>query len=129
MTESSEKELMEFFGPVGFGEYQNAEEWDKPKIVEWMRKVSVMSDKEFIQEASSCILDDALMQRFKGNHSGVYARTTGCYKEAQRRHITAGHSEDCSGDTLYSVAHARAMRSQGYITPEPYSCTCGKEPS
>jgi hypothetical protein len=122
----NEDELKEFLGPVGYSEYEKAPDWDRPKIVTWCQEVAAMSDAEFTMETSSRILDDAIMTRSRGNNYGFYARTTGCYQEAKRRHVKAGHTEECRGETLYSVGHGRAMRSQGHTPSEPYLCDCGK---
>jgi len=123
-----EEDLKDFLGPVGFREYEQAPDYDKPKIQEWADKVAAMNDRDFILETASKILDDAIMgNRSQGNNYGFYARTTGCFQEAKRRHLKAGHTEECRGDTLYAKGHRKAMISQRHTPSDPYPCDCGRD--
>lgn len=121
----TDDDLRTILGPVGWGEYEASEDWAKPKIREWAAKLGDLSDDEFRTEASSCIYASALAQRFRSNFEHEHCKATACYKEGQRRHIRDGHDEDCRGETLYSLAHADAMRGQGHTPPESSACTCG----
>ena len=123
-----EKELEEFLGAVGYRDYTQAPDWDKPNIQEWAEQLKAADDREFVLMTSSAILDEAIMDsRYKGNNYGYYARTSGAHAEAKRRHVAAGHDESCYGATLYSKAHDSIMRGQGH-TPRPApKCSCGRD--
>ncbi len=123
----TDDDLRDILGPVGFGEYEAAADWAKPKLREWAAKLGDLSDDDFLGEAASAIHGSALMQSFRGNYEHEHCKATACYKEAQRRHLAAGHSDDCHGDTIYSRAHASVMRSQGHTPREARDCTCGAD--
>lgn len=123
----TDSELAEILGPVGIREYKNSPDWAKPKLRDWAESLAGMSDDDFYGEAASAIHGSALMQSFRGNYEHEHCKATAAYKEAQRRHLAAGHTDDCHGDTIYSLAHASVMRGQGHTPSEPQACTCGKD--
>ncbi|MBD3004646.1 hypothetical protein [Streptomyces sp. 5-10] len=128
MKELPEDQLAGLLGPVGIREYQQAPDYDKPKIREWLAGLSEMPDSDLIVETASHILDDAIMRSFpRQNSYGIGCRVTACYEEAKRRHVAAGHDKECRGETLYSKGHAHAMRNQGHNPGERAVCTCGRE--
>jgi hypothetical protein len=122
----TDEDLRDILGPVGIGEYEASEDWAKPKLREWAAKLGDLSDDDFRSEAASAIHSSALVSRFRGNYEHEHCKATACYKEGQRRHVRDGHDEDCRGATLYSLAHADAMRSQGHRPSDPSPCTCGR---
>lgn len=125
-AELTDDELKEILGKVGMAEFTKAPDSDKPKIRAWAARLAGMSDAELVSETASHILDAAILESFpRQNPYGVGCRVTACYQEARRRHVAAGHSEECRGETLYGKAHASAMRSQKHKPGKPSACTCG----
>lgn len=114
------------YGLVAEREYAAAPDWDKPKLAEWLAYLPSLSDAAFLDHAAGAIYDSALANRFRGNWEGTHCRATAAYGEAKRRHLAAGHSEDCQGPTLYSNAHARIMREHGYSPSPDGTCTCNQ---
>jgi hypothetical protein len=123
----TDSELADILGPVGIHEYENSPDWAKPKLRDWAESLAGMSDDNFLSEAASAIHGSALLQSFRSNYEHEHCKATACFKEAQRRHRAAGHTDDCHGDTLYSRAHASVMRSQGHTPSEPLLCSCGAD--
>jgi hypothetical protein len=123
----TDDQLQEILGPVGWGEYEASEDWAQPKIRAWAETLANLSDDDFRAEAASAIHGSALMQSFRGNYEHEHCKATACFKEAQRRHISAGHTKYCRGTTIYSQAHNDVRRSQGYRPADPSDCTCGAE--
>ena len=118
--------IAETFGPVAEGEYNGAESYYKADLVKWAKKLQSLPGDEFIGECGAAIHVSALVNSFRGNWEHEHFKATVCYREAKRRHIADGHAEECRGDTAYSLAHARVMRSQGYTPSPSVSCTCDK---
>lgn len=113
-------------GPVAAGEFDNAADHYKPALIEWAQNLPALNDDEFLRTTRTAIYNSALANSFRGNWNHDHFKATVCYKEAERRHTTAGHNADCRGDTLYSQAHSRVMRDAGH-QPSPTSpCTCGR---
>ncbi|MER7280527.1 hypothetical protein ABT369_39420 [Dactylosporangium sp. NPDC000244] len=115
------------FGPVAEREFVSAADHAKPELTAWLEKLPGLSDDEFTAEAASAIHGSALVQRFKGNWEADHCKASAAFNEASRRHLAAGHTEDCTGDTLYSMAFLRTWRSQGH-SPDAYPprpCDCG----
>lgn len=124
----TEEELADFISPVSLGYFQRATPSDKAKILAWIPELRAMSDRDFIVECSSAILESAVAGRFRvGNYSGTHARADICHDEAKRRHQADGHGAECRGDTLYVKGYNRALKDQGHATDEPRPCTCGRQ--
>jgi rhodanese-related sulfurtransferase len=122
----TDTELESILGPVAIMDYRKAPDYDKPKIAQWVAGLAEIPDADFISETAGHILDAAISAQFpRQNSYGIDCRVTACYEEAKRRHVAAGHSEDCRGETLYITAYARAVRDQGYDPGESPACTCG----
>lgn len=104
------------YGPVAEGEYDRAADAHKPGLTSWLNRLHTLDDDEFRAEAASAIL-------WEHEH----CKATAAYAEAVARHRAAGHTDDCTGDTLYSVAFAEAWCSQGHSRDAypPKPCTCG----
>lgn len=119
------EELREVVGLVAFGEYEGARDFRKPELLEWASRLRDLSDDEFMGETLSAIHGSALVNSWRGNWEHEHFKASACHTEAKRRHVAAGHSDGCRGDTIYGRAHARLMRDHGY-TPQPHlDCTCG----
>lgn len=117
-------DLVALVGAVAAGEYEAAKDFYKPGLLEWAGKMRSLSDAEFLTDAKCAIFDSASCNRFRGNWEHEHFKATACWFEAKRRHIAAGHDEDCRGETLYSRAHASVMRDHGYAPTEPGECCC-----
>lgn len=125
MAGVTEEDLESFVSTVSMNGYRQAPKSDQPKILEWVAELQQMSDKDFVTECASKILDSAIMNRFSRiNGWGAHARADICADEADRRHQLAGHSVDCRGATLYSEGYNAARQSQGYPREPLSPCTC-----
>lgn len=122
----TDDQITDLFGPIAFREFDGSQDWAKPKLREWLDSLADLDDTEFLAEAGSAIHGSALAQSFKGNWEHEHCKATAAYREAKRRHLAAGHADDCYGDTIYSRAHANVMRSQGHTPIEPTPCSCGR---
>lgn len=109
---------------VGVAEIAHDKDIYKPELVEWAKKLPSLPDEEFISECSNAIYESALVSRFRGIWEHVHFKASACSWDARRRHLQAGNSEECRGDTLYAVACSRAVRSAGHPSSEPTACTC-----
>lgn len=120
--------LADILGIVGIREYESAPAWAQAKVEMWAAKLRTRDDDDFMWEAASCIHASALANSFRGNWEAEHAKASACHHEAKRRHLAAGHTKDCRGDTLYSRAFVEAWAGQGYsrsaYPPEP--CDCGQ---
>jgi hypothetical protein len=121
-------EIVDIVGPVAAREFEAAAGRYKPGLIEWARALPGLPDDEFEQVCGSAIYDSALVSRFRGNWEHEHFKASACAHEARRRHVAAGHDEDCRGETIYGGAHARIMRENGYRPTEPGACRCqGRE--
>jgi hypothetical protein len=127
LTPFTEEELEAAIDSVSMGYYRRASEHDKAKIRSWLPGLQAMSDKDFVVEAASRILDSAIMNGYRGNASGIHAMADICQDEAARRHQAAGHAADCRGSDLYSRAYNLARTNQGHKATFLAPCTCGFE--
>lgn len=128
MKTITETELRDIVGPVAFGEYEGASDYYKPNLMAWASELRTLSDDEFMHETVSAIYGSALVNSWRGNWEHEHFKASACHTEAKRRHVAAGHSEDCRGETAYGRAHTQLMRDHGY-TPQPHvDCTCGSVP-
>jgi hypothetical protein len=119
------------YGPVAAMEFANAADCHKASLTAWLDKLADLSDDDLFVEAASAIHGSALVNIFRGNWDHEHCKATAAHSEARSRHIAAGHSEDCTGDTIYSRAFAQVWRSQGH-SPSAYpprSCDCGASAS
>lgn len=123
----TEEELESSISSSSMGAYRRASSDERLKILEWVPELRQMSDKAFVIECTSRILDSALMNGYRGNAWGTHARADICYDEAQRRHEEAGHDASCRGDTLYTEGHNKALTSQDHKAKPVSPCTCGLE--
>jgi len=121
---STEIDLVSLVGPVAATEFEASEDCYKPGLLEWAGKLRDLDDAEFEAETSSAIYDSALVNSFRGNWNHEHFKATACFHEAQRRHVAAGHSEDCRGETIYGRAHSRLMRDHGYTPAAAGECRC-----
>jgi hypothetical protein len=115
------------FGPVAEREYDGAADHAKAALTAWLEQLPTLPDDEFLTAAATAIHGSALVNSWRGNWEADHCKATAASAEAKRRHHAAGHTEDCTGDTLYSVAFARVWRSQGH-SPDAYPprpCDCG----
>lgn len=120
--------LMSFASSVSVNGFNRAPLRDRIKILRWVTTLQEMSDEHFVIECTSRILDSAIMNRFRGNASGIHARADICDDEAKRRHQLAGHTADCRGADLYARGYNQALRSQGHPVQSLMPCTCGHGP-
>jgi hypothetical protein len=111
-------------GPVAVREFDNADDHYKPGLIDWARNLVGLTDDEFADVAARAIYNSALVGSFRGNWEHDHFKATACFTEANRRHVAAGHAEDCRGDTLYGMAYARVLRENGHTPSEPGVCTC-----
>jgi len=119
------EELEEIIGSGAMREYDDTEEYDRPKIHEWARKLRGFSDKELREQVSMYVLDAAIANSRRKWWDASWCLSSACMHEAARRHLAAGHDKDCQGDNIYKLGWNDAYRSQGY-TPGPFRpCTCG----
>lgn len=122
--------LEELAGPIGIDEFNAAREITKPELEEFIRGIRGISDDELFEAARRWIYESANMNRFSGrfNFEDVHCRATVCYYEAKRRHVEAGHSDDCVGDTIYGRAFIRVTKDElGHALRDPSPCSCGRE--
>lgn len=120
-------DVADLLGPVGTSEFHAAPEYAKPKLIEWVRGLAAQDDGEFFWTAASAIHACALTNSWRGNWNHEDCKGTAVYRESERRHRAAGHSEDCRGATIYSKAFVQVWREQGH-DPAAYPirpCTCG----
>lgn len=125
MTTTCPPDVAEIVGPVGAKEYEDAEDYYKDDLAAYARGLADRSDADFLGESVAAICEAAMTNSWRGNWKHVDFKATACYYEAKRRHQAAGHAKDCRGETIYSRAHARAMRQNGHIPMPPTDCTCG----
>lgn len=121
----NDEELKDFLGPVAWEKYGRISELEKGRVQKWCAEVAAMSDAELVRATASQVTGEAVL-----SSRGVYSTyddilTTVCYQESGRRHVKAGHTEECRGDTLYSKGHSRAVREAGFTASDPYPCDCG----
>jgi len=125
-TDTDAQWIADTFGPVAAQEFNGAKDTYKADLVTWARDLPDLSDDAFARECAHAIFDSAQASRFRGNWEHEHFKATACFREARRRHVAAGHSDDCRGDTAYGFAHARVMKANGYTPSPPASCTCGE---
>lgn len=118
----------EIAGPVAYREFGNAADAHRPALERWLLALPNLDDEEFRAEAASAIHGSALVSSFRGNWEHEHCKASAAYHEAERRHVAAGHAEDCGGDTIYDLAFGDAWRSQGHDPDQypPKDCTCGR---
>ncbi|MFF5261442.1 hypothetical protein ACFY4C_21065 [Actinomadura viridis] len=126
MPSLDSRELAEIVGPVAAREFDNAKEIYKADLNSWAQKLADLTDGQFLGECSSAIYNSALVSQFRGNWEHEHFKASACFHEAQRRHVAAGHSAECHGNTLYSEAHAKVMRESGYQPTPAADCNCTK---
>lgn len=122
--EYDQDKLLQLAGIVGAGEFNATYEGRKAHLWAWLTELPNLTNQELFDEAKYCIYDSASCGRFRGNFEDVHCRATACYKEAGRRHVAAGHAEDCRGETIYSRAHAANMWDHGYTPTASGECHC-----
>lgn len=121
----NDSELRSIIGAVAFDEYIDATERGKEEVRELAGQIQKMSNHEFVRTASSAILESARMSSFRGNFNGLHAQASACYMESERRFRENGHSQECTGDSLYDRAFRYARQSQGYTSRPGRVCDCG----
>lgn len=118
------------YGPVAAGEFDAAADHAKAGLAAWLQELPGLSDDDFFWQAASAIHDSAMTNSWRGNWSAEDCKASAAHAEAQQRHEAAGHSADCTGDTIYSRAFAQVWREQGH-DPAAYParpCDCGATP-
>ncbi len=115
------------FGPVGEQEFEQAADGHKESLTRWLDALPGLSDDEFIGVAASAIHGSALTNSWRGNWAHEDCRASAAHNEAKRRHLTAGHAEDCTGSNLYDRAFRQVWLSQGHSADayQPRACDCG----
>lgn len=115
------------YGPVAEQEFDSAPDWARPDLTAWLERLPTLSDDEFTDEAMSAIHNSALVNSFRGNWNHDHCKATAAFSEAQRRYRAAGHTGNCTGDTIYAQAFRRVWRSQGHdLSAYPVRlCDCG----
>lgn len=115
------------FGPVAEVEFDNAADCHKDELMRWLDALPGLSHEDFFWAAASAIANSALVARFRGNWEHEHCKATAAYNEAKRRHLAVGHTDNCTGDTIYSRAFAQAWREQGHDPSAypPRACDCG----
>lgn len=121
--------IAEIIGPVAYREYENAGDVHRPALTDWILTLRDLDDEDFLGVAAAAIHGSALVNSFRGNWDHEHCKASAAYREAGRRHLAAGHDEDCRGDTIYDAAFRNVWRSQGYgHSAYPLKpCTCGAE--
>ncbi len=116
------------YGPVAEGEFASAKDCHKPDLAKWLDELHTLSDYDFFWQAAGAIHGSALVNSFRGNWDHEHCKASAAHNESERRHRAAGHSEDCTGDTIYSKAFAHVWREQGHSRDAypPRPCDCGK---
>jgi hypothetical protein len=114
-------------GPITVREFNDAPDYTKADLWEWLLAMVNLTDVELYHAARSAITEDALVQRFRNmNFEHVHCRATACYSESDRRLKQEGHADDCRPSGIYGRAHADVMLSHGYAPSSPVRpCTCG----
>lgn len=120
----TDEELNEIIGPLAMNYYTSGPEYAHKEVKSFARSIREADDNEFVTMTSGAILESAMVNSFRGNFGHLHAMADGAAHEADRRHQAAGHDKECRGDNLYSVAYARAYRSQGHTPSDPVPCSC-----
>jgi hypothetical protein len=115
------------FGPVAEQEFAGTAEHHKADLANWLTILPGLDPQNFLTWAARAIHDSAQVSSWRGNWEHEHCKATAAYADANRRHREAGHTEDCTGDTLYSRAFARAWRDAGHRPSAypPRPCDCG----
>jgi hypothetical protein len=82
-------------------EFDAARDSAKPALAVWLEKLPGLPDDDFLKEAATAIYDAALTNSWGGNWFAEDCEASAAYMEARRRHEAAGHTADCTGDTIY----------------------------
>lgn len=119
--------ILDIIGPVAYREFENAADAHRPALVEWILTLPRLDDDQFRDEAAMAIHGSALVNSFRGNWDHEHCKASACFHESNRRHVAAGHTEDCGGDTIYDAAFRNVWCSQGHRASAypPKPCTCG----
>lgn len=123
----TEEELAEVVGSSAMRDYADVRDYEKSRLLEWAARLRFMSNDELFTETVQAVSGAALANNRSWYWDPDHFRSTACWHEAQRRHTEAGHDEECRGSTIYSRAHARAMRDHGFDPSPSTACTCGLE--
>lgn len=116
--------ILEMYGPVAARECEHSRPVHDTDLLAFALKVREMSDDELTQVACDAILASAQMDRLPGQEH-YHCKGTMTYSESKRRLEAAGHTEECSPSSLYSIAHERAVRSAGHQPMSPLRpCSC-----
>lgn len=117
-------QLEEIIGAGALRDYDDARGDEQPNLNSWAAGLRDMSDGVLVDEAASAAYAAAFANNRGWWWDGSWCMASACSYEANRRHMAAGHSKDCQGDTLYSKGFRRAMQDAGHEPPSPVSCTC-----
>jgi hypothetical protein len=115
------------YGSVSARAFDAAADYAKAKLTVWLDDLPGLSDEDFFWKAATAIHDSAITNSWRGNWSAEDCKASAVYAEAQRRHMVAGHTTECTGDTIYSQAFAQVWREQGHDPSAypPRPCDCG----
>lgn len=129
ITAPADPDLEALVGPVAYSDWQRAAACYRDSLAAWARTVPEMDEETFLGEAAAAIHGSALTNSWRGNWYHEDFKASVAYHDAVRRHIASGHAATCTARTLYSVAHNRVARSQGYDWPLDRACdgTCNDE--
>lgn len=125
--DAAEVELEKIIGITAMRFYDAAPKYAKPNLRRWAGEMVAMGDEDFVIECEARILDSARASGRKGNWSADHCMADACAEEAERRHLAAGHDEECRGDNLYEIGYRNAYISQDHRPPEVKPCDCGRE--
>jgi hypothetical protein len=126
MEEMTREQLEEIIGPGAMRDYDDSKEWARPELHAWVAKLRGFTDAELVDEAASAVLDAAIANSHRMWWDSSWCKSSALMHEAKRRHVAAGHDEDCLEDNLYEKGWNRAYRSQNYDPGRPSFCTCGE---
>lgn len=115
------------YGPVAEQEFEQAADAHRETLTRWLDALHGLPDDDFTDAAAAAIHGSALTNSWRGNWAHEDCRASAAFNEAKQRHLAAGHADNCTGDTLYSVAFRRTWRSQGHSADAypPRACDCG----
>ncbi|MEO3784256.1 hypothetical protein ABGB12_13055 [Actinocorallia sp. B10E7] len=122
--EPGDEVLVSLVGLVAAGQFECSADRHKPGLLAWARWLRSVDDAELERETRAAIYDSASVNGFQGNWNHEHFKASACWHEARRRHIAAGHSEDCRARTIYGRAHSRLMRDHGYAPAAAGRCRC-----
>lgn len=121
----TDEKLATLIGPVAMMDFEKATEAERRKIRAWVPTLATLTDTAFIDLCTDVVSAGAIAESRRSQEQEPYIRGSACVKEAERRHLAAGHKPECRGDNLYMQGYRRAKGLFGLDPGEPDPCTCG----